>query len=419
MEPIRIYGKTDLGTQTLTTARGALASPARQLLILVDGQRTVGELAGIFGADAVAQLLPALEQQGYVQFLRDGEDAGPPSRFADAADQAPAPAPAPAATPRNRLAVSFLAVGVLALSGALWWFLGTARGPAAPAATDAADASANAAANTAPNAPELAAAAGTPPAAAPPPAAPALPAPVPAEPAVARRAEARSAAASAAGAERSDARVPAAAPAVNRGAAPATPAVAGTGQLPARTQAVTPNAVAPPAAIAGSSTAGAVPSAPGSAAPAITIVPPPVAVATTAPAVRATEVPAPPAAPVPATRPTVSTDNGRSVPDIPRAGAASPVAAGLATNPPAPPVLHPRERTMPVLSRRARRDGIDSGQLVVRLHVTEQGTVSTIDVVKASPPQVYDSEIQQTLKKWTFDPPGVPVVTNVEFSFKP
>lgn len=73
---------------------------------------------------------------------------------------------------------------------------------------------------------------------------------------------------------------------------------------------------------------------------------------------------------------------------------------------------------MPVLSRTARRAGVDSGQLVVRLHVSPRGTVDSVDVLKAYPREVYDSTIEQTLKKWTFDPPGVPVDSTVEFDFK-
>jgi TonB family protein len=74
---------------------------------------------------------------------------------------------------------------------------------------------------------------------------------------------------------------------------------------------------------------------------------------------------------------------------------------------------------MPVLSRAARRAGIESGELVVRLHVSPQGKVAAIDVVKANPRQIYDITVEETLKTWTFDPPGAPVESTVEFVFKP
>jgi protein TonB len=87
--------------------------------------------------------------------------------------------------------------------------------------------------------------------------------------------------------------------------------------------------------------------------------------------------------------------------------------------PAGPTALKVRNRVIPVLSKRARRAGVDRGTLTVRLHVSAEGTVARVEVINANPPQVYDSEIQRTLEQWTFEPPGAPAQTNVEFDFKP
>jgi TonB family protein len=436
MEPFRIYGKTELGAAALNAARGALSTSARQLLILVDGQRSVQELEGIFGAEALDRLLPQLEAQGYVHFLRHAASAPPAARPAPPAAP-PARRPAPAAPagaaqppPRNRLAVFLLALGVLALSAALWWLFGPAHLPGATGADRVADSDARAPGTLG------APAAADPPATAAPPAVPVPPGASPTAPSVDRNAvRSRDR-------NRSDVRDEPRAPAgpAARSTAASTPAQTAHPGTPASAPAAAPTATAPaavsPRAVAEPAppTAGAPPATPATPGGGVSLsVGTPVAApasatsgttpgtasgaassaasgaASSAPSAAA-GAPAPPAS---ASTPAAGAPAGTPAP---LAAGAPPAVARPAA---AAPVLHPRERPLPVLSRTARRAGVDSGELVVHLHVTARGTVEAVEVVRANPRQVYDPTIEQTLKKWTYDPPGVPVETNVEFVFKP
>ncbi len=388
MEPTVVYGKTDLGTNALTVARGTLAAPARQLLILMDGQRNVGELAGMFGADALARWIPQLESQGLVRRLapaaaaRNGLDtantvpatgrgtvirttviSAPHARPATPRPAPTRPAAAPTSSrpaPVNRLALAALAVLVLAAAGGIWWFLRPAPVVEARAV---------------PSSGTIV------------PAAPAAALPVQAAPPAfakpplrlrdSARAEARNAGTARAASEP-------AAPAPARAAAP-------------RTAEKTPAAE---------------PSPPPTVVPAATV-PPPAA----APATASASAPGPLATPNPALPPP-------AIKPAPQAAVApAPASAPVATAAPAdaarPATLHPRDRVLPQLSRRARRAGVDSGRLVVRLHVTPRGTVERVEVVNANPPQIYDIEVQQSLMKWTFDPPGKSAVFPLELDFKP
>jgi TonB family protein len=414
MEPFRIYGKTELGTATLGAARGALASSARQLLILIDGHRSVGELEGMFGADSLARLLPQLEAQGYVQFLRHDTPGAAPARPvtpaavqpAAVAAHAAAPAPAAPAPPRNRLAVSLLALAVLGASAAIWWFFGQPQVPA----TNSTDT-----VTRAPAVESTPAAALDAPAAVPAPGTPATPLAAADRPAQRLREASRS---EVRGEPRADARSATSAAAAAP-APPARPSGAGTGPSPtgesARAPAnpapvalapVSPPAAPPPASSNGTILGGATPA--GGAA-------------------TAASPGSPPAGSTSATAPAPASSGPAAASPGALAAAANTAATAARTGSPVPatalsstaPVLHPRQRTMPVLSRAAHRSGVDSGELIVRLHVSARGTVDAIDIVKAEPRQVYDITVEETLKKWTFDPPGVPVETKVAFSFKP
>jgi hypothetical protein len=109
------------------------------LLILVDGQRDLRELSGIFGEDALNRLLPQLESQGYVRDLSEppppeppqvleppglGETPGPASELR--AFAGPAHSEEPAAVrgeaPKRYLAVP-IAVGASLLTalGIVYW----------------------------------------------------------------------------------------------------------------------------------------------------------------------------------------------------------------------------------------------------------------------------------------------------------
>jgi len=82
-------------------------------------------------------------------------------------------------------------------------------------------------------------------------------------------------------------------------------------------------------------------------------------------------------------------------------------------------MLHERSRVLPTISKKAQRSGIYAGSAVVRLHVNSAGAVERVELVSASPPQVYDQDVEQALKQWTFDPPGNSAVMTVELDFRP
>jgi TonB family protein len=396
MESFRIYGKTELGAAALNAARGALSSSARRLLILVDGQRSVGELEGIFGAEALARLLPQLEVQGLVQFLHDS--AGTPASIVGARPlAAPAmPADAPQGPPRNRLAISLLALSVMAASAAIWWFFG--QPPSGAGAADAATIPA-----AAPSTADSAAAGATDASVIV--EAPATATALPPSAASAReqnlqrgrdpnRVEAGAETHAEKRAEkRPDARAVSATALGSRAAAPAPPASASSAAL-SRTTA------SPAPAVPSAPTPSATPAGNGASLAAGTPLGPAAPIAAPANAAAA--------APAPSPEPAMAAN-----------AAAAPASAAGSAGQGARPRLHPRERTLPELSRSARRAGIDSGELVVRLHVSPRGTVESIDLVKADPSQVYDLSVEQILKTWTFDPPGVPVESTVKFRFKP
>jgi len=150
MEPLRIYSKTAQGAAALNAARGAVSSSARQLLILIDGRRDVGELRGIFGEETVSRLLPQLEAQGYVKRVRDSTRTPPPT--ISPVQHAPVPprngiavSGPSAGPPGNFLAKAALASGVILVSGTIWWFLGGSGVPGIAPAPDASNAPPNAA----------------------------------------------------------------------------------------------------------------------------------------------------------------------------------------------------------------------------------------------------------------------------------
>src|SRR5258708_18635335 len=68
MDEFLVFRKTGLAVAELTaTHGGTLSSPARRVLILLDGRRTIAELSDLFGADAVETLIPHLEAQGFAK----------------------------------------------------------------------------------------------------------------------------------------------------------------------------------------------------------------------------------------------------------------------------------------------------------------------------------------------------------------
>lgn len=270
-----VYGKTQSGASVLNSKRGALSSSARQLLILMDGQRSLGDLSRIFGDDALNRSLALLESQGYVQLVRNV----PPTQDSPIDLGASTPQEMPVtrtdAAPRRRSAAAPIALGALvAIAGIIWPFLRDAV-------------------------------------------------------------------------EKDGAQVPAS-PVANPTPAP------GTGNPVADRLAVRP---APKLAV------------------------PPSA------ASRKTAVP--------------------------------PAVAGELLVPAPASVLHVRNQVTPEIPKHAKELGITTGNVVVLLHISPTGAVERVELVSATPPEVYDEDMQQAFEKWTFDPLGVPGRMTVQVDIRP
>ena len=68
MDNSLVYRKSGLGAAQLTADHGRALSPReRQVLVLVNGQRTIAELSDLFGADTIQRLIPDLEAKGFAK----------------------------------------------------------------------------------------------------------------------------------------------------------------------------------------------------------------------------------------------------------------------------------------------------------------------------------------------------------------
>lgn len=66
----------------------------------------------------------------------------------------------------------------------------------------------------------------------------------------------------------------------------------------------------------------------------------------------------------------------------------------------------------------AAQSGVTSGTVTARFHVETDGRVSRVDVVKASPPRLFNSEVIAAATQWKYAPLSKPLTTMVEFNFK-
>jgi len=373
----KVYSKTESGADALTSARGVLSSSARQLLILVDGQRDLRELSGIFGEEALNRLLPQLESQGLVRDLNEPPESGeppepsvPPSRSETpvrtvmpgpaselrslaVSQQAPEPAPILSKPPKRYLAVPIaIAASLLTALALVYWIFAREQ-------------------NLAENPPVVAASPSAPP-----------PADVGRRPPSTNPTVDPPLAITAHKPEASD--------------APPLPVAPDPLQAPTQSNALPAPESKPPAP--------ALPARPAEANPRKSD-----ARKTTpeSSAVVASAAPAKPTGSLAIATPAqaAAADLGAVGPIDPRPGPA--------------PVLHERSRVLPTISKRAQRSGIYAGSAVVRLHVNSAGAVERVELVSASPPQVYDQDVERALEQWTFDPPGNSAVMTVELDFRP
>lgn len=90
MDKHRVYAKTELGRQALSSRHAGLGPRLRSLLIMVDGQRSVAAFDELLGTPA-APLLAQLAEQGWVVADGGSQSEAPPA----AAPAAPLTSPVP------------------------------------------------------------------------------------------------------------------------------------------------------------------------------------------------------------------------------------------------------------------------------------------------------------------------------------
>jgi len=136
------------------------------------------------------------------------------------------------------------------------------------------------------------------------------------------------------------------------------------------------------------------------------------------------EARATPAAPSPAA--TVAERSAESVaspPPTPEA-ALSTREPEVGTAPPGEPssnsfALRPLRQDPPRIPEKVVHNGVVEGHVQVRLWITPEGKVDQVDVLGASPPGVLDDEVRRVLSLWTFEPPGHPMDEVVQLTLAP
>lgn len=83
-----VFVKTAKGQAELTARSGALTPRARRALILVDGKRTVADLAALIQSETLRNTLGQLEEDGFIEYVE--AFASKPAPVAPAATPAPA-----------------------------------------------------------------------------------------------------------------------------------------------------------------------------------------------------------------------------------------------------------------------------------------------------------------------------------------
>jgi protein TonB len=414
MDKSLVYRKTGRGTTELAATHGGALSPAaRRVLILLDGQRTLAELADLFGADLVEHIVSELEANGFARMV-DPDDPGLTTQSVPSANYPPnlahiLPPLPPESKPRLRALGGVALVLVAAASAGGYWFAARPERKAdqivaAAGQSDAAPVAVTLASDeqTGSTPPDtirelplsgLPAITVTPPRPVAPPSAATEPAPQGRHP-VERPVPAPATEASS---------TPEAAQPSNAGSA--APSDAGS-PAPVRPPAPSPR----PVVVAAAETVPPprpTPEAPASPAPSPANVAPPA-----------------PAAPLSAAAPPASAGPASAL-RAPAGESANPPAEQVAALAPAAPPrsgpveLHPRRHEAPAFPGRALRAKILQGQVLARIWVNAEGAVEQVDIVKADPPRIFDDEVKRALSGWTFDPPGRPVDTTIELMFKP
>lgn len=82
-----------------------------------------------------------------------------------------------------------------------------------------------------------------------------------------------------------------------------------------------------------------------------------------------------------------------------------------------PPALTVLVREPPAFPREAARDGVTGGNVRARLLINAEGNVTSVVILEAVPPRVFDRSVNQALSRWKFNAgsDGRTYETNVEF----
>jgi len=74
-----VYAKTARGIAEVGTRSDAVSLAARRVLIMIDGKRTLAELAPLSSTGDIGPIVEQLEAQGMVQLVSAGEPTNPPT----------------------------------------------------------------------------------------------------------------------------------------------------------------------------------------------------------------------------------------------------------------------------------------------------------------------------------------------------
>ena len=147
---------------------------------------------------------------------------------------------------------------------------------------------------------------------------------------------------------------------------------------------------------------------------------PPAARATEAKQIVAEAKPAAPVATTPAPTPAPAPVQAAATPVAPPANV---VASAAPTARPIPPKENPAavtvvSREQPDFPRDAARNGVESGSVRARAIIGATGTVSSVVILEARPPRVFDRAVTQALQRWKFNPGADGRSYEAEFNFK-
>jgi TonB family protein len=98
-------------------------------------------------------------------------------------------------------------------------------------------------------------------------------------------------------------------------------------------------------------------------------------------------------------------------------------AAAPAATTPRPAVttgLKAISREPPDFPREAAAEGLKSGMVNARIHVDARGNVTSVDILGAQPPKVFDRAVRKALLRWQFEPiaSGSPSALDVDVKFQ-